>query len=144
MYDVLYDRIFWIYVIITVFFIIIGMGLIISSNDLNIISISILWLISILALMINVYHLYIENDNHVKIFVIIIFISLLIIAVIWAGELWNQNNNQLLIILCVLILLGGVILFNLRTKSDNINTVTFWTSLIFISVWIGLTIHIVS
>lgn len=138
MYNIVDDRIFWIYVIITLFFIIIGVGLIISSNDPNLIAINILWLISMLALMVSAYYIYNDNDNYFKIFIIIIFISLLVISVLWTGELWNKNDNQLLIIFSVLILLGGFILFNLRTESDDINTVSYWSLLVFITIWLVL------
>lgn len=143
MYDVINDRIFWIYVIIAFFFIIIGMGLIILSDDPNLISITILWLIGVLALTINSYYLYIENDNCLKFFIIVVFIILLIISVIWAGELWN-SNSQLLLILCTLILLGGVVLIGLRTNGDSINTITYWSSIIFITIWLALTLHIIT
>jgi CDP-diglyceride synthetase len=138
MYNIVDDRIFWIYVIITLFFIIIGIGLIISSNDPNLIAINILWLISMLALMVSAYYIYNDNDDYFKIFIIIIFISLLIISVLWTGELWNKNDNQLLIIFSVLILLGGLILFNLRIESDDINTVSYWSLLLFIAIWLSL------
>jgi hypothetical protein len=144
MYNIIDDRIFWIYVIITLFFIIIGIGLIISSNDPNLIAINILWLVSMLALMINAYYIYNDNENMFKIFIVIIFISLLIISVLWTGELWNKNDNQLLIIFSVLILLGGFILFSLRIKSDDINTVSYWTSLIFITIWLCLILYIIN
>ena len=143
MYNVIDDRIFWIYVIITLFFIILGVGLIISSNDQNLISINILWLISMLALMINAYYIYNNNDNYFKIFIIIIFISLLIISLLWTGELWNKNDNQLLIIFSVLILLGGFILFGLRTEGSDINTISYWTSLIFVTIWLCLILYII-
>ena len=144
MYNVIDDRIFWIYVIITLFFIILGVGLIISSNDPNLISINILWLISMLALMINAYYIYNDNDNYFKIFIIIIFISLLIISVLWTGELWNKNDNQLLIIFSVLILLGGLILFALRIEGNDINTISYWTSLIFVTIWLCLILYIIN
>jgi hypothetical protein len=144
MYSIIDDRIFWIYVIITLFFIIIGIGLIVSSNDANLISINILWLISMLALMINAYYIYNENENYFKIFVIIIFISLLIISVLWTGELWNKNDNQLLIIFTMLILLGGLILFNLRIETNEINTISYWSSLIFITIWLCLILYIIN
>lgn len=144
MYNVIDDRIFWIYVIITLFFIIIGVGLIISSNDPNLISINILWLISMLALMINAYYIYNNNDSYIKIFIIIIFISLLIISVLWTGELWNKNDNQLLITFSILILLGGFILFSLRTEGNDINTTSYWASLIFVTIWLCLILYIIN
>ena len=143
MYSIVDDRILWIYVIITLFFIIIGIGLIVSSNDANLISINILWLIAMLALMINAYYIYSENDSYFKFFVVIIFISLLIISVLWTGELWNKNDNQLLIIFTILILLGGIILFNLRIEHNEINTISYWSSLIFITIWLCLILYII-
>jgi len=144
MYNIIDDRIFWIYVIITLFFIIIGVGLIISSNDPNLIAINILWLVSMLALMISSYYIYNDNDSYFKIFVVIIFISLLVISVLWTGELWNKNNNQLLIIFSVLILLGGLVLFGLRGESNDINTISYWSSLVFITIWLFLILYIIN
>ena len=138
------DRIFWIYVIITLFFIIIGVGLIVSSNDINLIAINILWLISMLALMVSAYYIYSENESYLKLFVIIIFISLLVISVLWTGELWNKNDNQLLIIFTMLILLGGFILFNLRSETYDVNTISYWSSLIFITIWLFLILYIIN
>ena len=141
--NVINDRIFWIYVIITLFFIIIGVGLIISSNDANLISINILWLISMLALMISAYYIYCDNENYFKIFVIIIFISLLVISVLWTGELWNKNDNQLLLIFSILIIIGGFILFVLKPQSDDINTISYWSSLIYVTIWLCLILYII-
>lgn len=142
--NIIDDRIFWIYVIITLFFIIIGIGLIISSNDANLISINILWLVSMLALMVSAYYIYNENESYLKLFIIIIFISLLIISVLWTGELWNKNDNQLLIIFAVLILLGGFILFNLRTETNDVSTISYWSSLIFITIWLCLILYTIN
>jgi len=141
--NIIDDRIFWIYVIITLFFIIIGIGLIVSSNDPNLIAINILWLIGMLALMISAYYIYNENEYYLKIFIIIIFISLLIISVLWTGELWNKNDNQLLIVFTILILLGGFILFNMRIQTVDINTISYWSSLIFIIIWLCLILYII-
>ncbi len=144
MYSIIDDRIFWIYVIITLFFIIIGVGLIVSSKDTNLIAINILWLISMLALMISAYYIYNENQSYLKFFIIIIFISLLIISVLWTGELWNKNDNQLLLIFTMLILLGGIILFNLRSNTNDVNTISYWSSLIFITIWLCLVLYIIN
>lgn len=142
--NIIDDRIFWIYVIITLFFIIIGISLIISSNDSNLIAINILWLISMLVLMINSYYIYNDNESYLKLFVIIIFIGLLIVSVLWTGELWNKNDNQLLLIFSILILLGSFTLFSLRNQNDGINTISYWTSLIFITVWLCLILYIIT
>ena len=139
--DIIDDRIFWIYVIISLFFIIIGLGLIINSNNKDTIAISILWLIAVLALMLNAYYNYAVNEGYFKLFVIVLFISLLIVSVLWAGELWNKSNNQLLIIFSILALLGGFILLNFNI--DNFNSINFWTSLIYLVIWLCLILYII-
>lgn len=139
--DIIDDRIFWIYVIISLFFIIIGLGLIINSKNKDTIAISILWLIAVLALMLNAYYNYAVNEGYFKLFVIVLFISLLIVSVLWAGELWNKSNNQLLIIFSILSLLGGFILLNFNI--DNFNSINFWTSLIYLVIWLCLILYII-
>src|SRR5436190_7994445 len=53
---IIHDRIFWIYLIITLFFIIIGVTSLIVSTDPYILSIIILWILSNIALLITIYH----------------------------------------------------------------------------------------
>jgi hypothetical protein len=141
MQTVIHDRIFWIYFIVTLFFIIIGVGAIVTSNDPYLIIISILWLISNVTLMILVYHASVrwapvdtddvqicvvdsnsgcfDPDNRVWLFVNIIFILLLIISVSWAVELGNPDGGPLKTLSGVLILLGGIVLCAFATGKLN-------------------------
>lgn len=139
--DIIDDRIFWIYVIISIFFIIIGLGLIINSGNKDTIAISILWLVAVLALMLNTYYNHAVNDGYFKLFVIVLFIILLIISVLWAGELWNKSDNQLLIIFSILALLGGFILLNFNI--EEVNSIDFWSALIYLLIWLCLILYII-
>lgn len=176
MYVIIHDRVFWIYFIVTLFFIIIGVGAILGSDDSNMIIIAILWLLTNVALMILVYHASVnwgpvdpdgnmqvcvvdsnsgcfESNNRVWLFVNILFIVLLIISTLWAGELGNKDAGPLRTMSGILILLGGLILCGLASglisvaltqKSFyNINIVPFWVAVGYLLIWFGLTLYVV-
>lgn len=156
-----YDRIFWIYFIITLFFIIIGLRLIISSNDPYMLVISFFWLIGNLSLLIITYHASIiwgptdennglicvadqnskcfEPTNRTWLLINIVFVLLLIISVLWAGELSNTDAGPLKSISGVLILLGGLILC---TYSKS-NVIPFSFSVGYLLIWLSLTFYII-
>ena len=148
MYTILTDRIFWIYFIIALFFIIIGIGLIISSTNINIIAISITYLVTILILLLIVYYAYLLNssnencNNYILIFVNVIFIMLLVISTLWAGEINNLESGPLGSLCGVLIILGGVILFSLSSNDYDIYTFSYWISILYIVIWISLTLYV--
>lgn len=177
MYSIINDRIFWIYFIITLFFIILGMSSILISNDSYLIIISILWLLSNVALMILIYHASIrwgpldsqicvidansrcfDPDNRIWLFVNILFIALLIISLLWAGELGNKNGELLRSMSGILILLGGLLLCALiiNKSSDCLVTdghihsstafiydIPFWVSVTYLIIWYSLTLYVV-
>lgn len=175
------DRVFWIYFIVTLFFIIIGVGAILGSDDPHMIVIAVFWLLSSVALMIVVYHTSInwgpvnpESDtqicvidansgcfdaiNRVWLFINVLFIVLLILATLWAGELGNQDGSPLRSMSGVLILLGGLILCGLAggrlNAEDNhvifdhkfvhdIHIIPFWVAVGYLIIWFGLTLYVV-
>lgn len=164
---VIHDRIFWIYFIITLFFIIIGVGAILSSNDPYMIVIAIFWLLSNVALMILVYHASVNcmdpeidhqcytvgTNSRVWLFINILFIILLIISTLWAGELRNQDSGPLRTMSGVLILLGGLILCGLASgvliagndcfALSRTFIAPFWVAIGYILIWFGLTLYVV-
>lgn len=149
MYTLLTDRIFWIYFIIVIFFIIIGVGLIISStSNVNVIAISITYLISILILLIIVYYAYLLNsgneqcNDYVGVFINVIFIVILVICTLWAGEVGNLEGGPLRSLSGVLIILGGIILFSLSNKNYDIYSFAYWATIIFIVIWFSLTLYV--
>lgn len=169
MYAMVHDRIFWIYFIVTLFFIILGVESIVIDSDPCTVMISILWLLSNLALMIVVYHASIEwgpigdaglqvcvvdsnsgcfeADNRVWLFINILFILLLIISVLWAGELSNPDAGPLRTMSGILILLGGLILCSLIAGKQfwyNNYTLAFWVAVSYIVIWFALTIYTVT
>lgn len=178
MYVIIHDRVFWIYFIVTFFFIIIGVGSILTSSDPYMITISILWLLSNVALMIIVYHAsikwgptnpddnsqicFVDNNsgcfdagNRVWLFINVLFIVLLIISTLWAGELRNQDGGPLRTMSGILILLGGLALVGLSSKrldteysmfntfNTNIYNIPFWVTVAYLIIWFGLTLYVV-
>lgn len=167
MYDIIHDRLFWIYFIVTLFFIIIGVGSIIRSNDPYMLWISILWLLSSVALMILAYHASVQwgpqdfetqicvidsdsgcfdANNRVWLFINILFVVLLIISVLWAAELGNTDAGPLKTMSGVLILLGGLLLCSLVTNHNftyNVYITPFWVAVVYLLIWLGLTMYVV-
>lgn len=168
MYTIIDDRIFWIYFIVTIFFIIIGVGLIVMSNDPYVISITMLWLVSNLMLMILVYYTSLRwspNDieeqicvidansqcfdinNRTWLYVNILFIILLIISTLWAGELGNTDGSPIRTMSGVLVLLGGIILCKLSIndlhKREFICSFPFWVAIGYLIIWLSLTLYVV-
>ena len=182
---IIYDRVFWIYFIVTLFFIIVGISSIISSSEPYMLVISILWLLSNVTLMIIIYHAsitwapinpYDENSvvcvvdmnsgcfdvsNRVWLFINVLFIILLILAILWAGELGNTDAGPLRTMSGVLILLGGLILsalclgqtvsplgYDVRSRSQWANykpryNIPFWVSVAYLVIWFGLTLYVI-
>jgi len=164
-YTILNDRIFWIYFIVTLFFVIIGLNFILSSTNSYMLIIGVIWLLTNVALMIMVYHAStiwgptdennvptticfvdynshcVEAGNNVCLFINIVFILLLIFSVLWAGELSNTENSPLRTMSGVLILLGGLLLCNL-VKTKNL-IIPFWYGIAYLIMWFGLTLYVV-
>lgn len=165
MYNLLYDRIFWIYFIIALFFIILGIGFIISATDSYMLIIAILWLLSVILLLIIVYHgsiywspgpvnnptcvadgttCYFEPSNRVWLSINILFVLLLVFSVLWAAELINVDGGVLRMLSGVLMLLGGLILCALSTNYSYLNaTIPFWASVGYLFIWFGLTMYVI-
>lgn len=160
---IIYNRIFWIYFMVTLFFIIIGVGLILASTDPNRLVVAILWLLGNIALLILVYHSSInwgpdgqicvidsnsgcfDADNRVWLFVNILFIVLLIFGVLWAAEFNNKDSGPLLTISGVIIILGGLLFAGLATGWQFLNNphiIPFWVAVVFLIIWFALTLYV--
>ena len=161
---IIQDRIFWIYFMVTLFFIIVGVGSIIASPDPNMLIISLIWLVSNVALMIIVYHESLtwgptddqdslicvvdsnspcfEPNNRVWLLINVLFIALLIISLLWAGELSNPDAGPLKTMSGVLIILGGLVLCRISTVRSVSYIIPFWVSLGYLAIWFGLTLYV--
>lgn len=160
---IFYDRVFWIYFIITLFFIIVGITLL--SPGFNQESfITILWIMSNLSLMLMVYHASLtwqphtticiidnnsgcfQSGNRVWLFINILFITLLIISAMWAGEFNNTTETYLKTTTGIMMLLGGLILFSLSNyNNDNIDSIIILCFTIFYLIsWLFLTIYMLN
>lgn len=170
MYAIIHDRIFWIYFIVTFFFIIIGVGSIIRSNDPYMLLLSVLWLLSNVALLILTYHAsvqwaprdpddddipicVIDNNsgcfdagNRVWLFINLLFVILLIISTLWAAELGNTDAGPLRSMSGIMILLGGLLLCKLvsdRNFTYNVYITPFWIAVVYLLIWFGLTLYVI-
>lgn len=123
---------FWIYFIITLFFIIIGLGSLITGG----ISawIVIFWLLSTIFLMITIF--YTCSNLEQTVLLNILFVSMLIISYIWTFEVRNRENN-LDSVAGISLLLGGLIL-SLSVKKY---TVPFWAIVAYLLVWLVIILN---
>ena len=157
MYNLVYDRIFWIYFIVALFFAILGVGYIITSIDDHMLIIMVLWLLSIVLLLIIVYHASIywspgpvcvvdgnsqcfEPSNRIWLLINIGFVVLLILSTLWAAELSNLDAGPLRPLSGVLILLGGLVLCSLSTYLTA--DIPFWSCVAYLFIWFGLAMYI--
>jgi hypothetical protein len=158
---ILSDRIFWIYFIITIFVIIIGVTFIVTSSNLsnaNLLILICLWIITNICLMIMIYlssyrlgpsgicvidpdSNCFSYDNRIWLFVNIIYVLLLIISILWGCELNNTDPGPLRDMSGILILLGGILLIGLSI--DRIYSVLFWISFLYLLIWYILTLYTV-
>lgn len=165
MYDLLYDRIFWIYFIVALFFTILGIGYIITTLDSYMLIIAILWLLSIVLLLIIVYHGSIywspgapdsptcvidrnsrcfEPSNRTWLIINLLFVVLLILSTLWAAELSDPDAGTMRALSGILILIGGLTLCGLSTNHSYLEaTIPFWSSVAYLFIWFGLTMYIV-
>lgn len=164
MYTIMHDRIFWIYLIVTLFFVVIGIGSIIGSADIYTIGISLLWLISNIALMIVIYHTAMDwapidpatdsvmcvadpgcmkSSNRIWIMINILFIVLLLLSTLWAAELYNVDAGVLQNLSGIFILIGGILLCGLTMKCTNQLrcALSFWSAVAYLLIWFGLTLY---
>lgn len=159
---VIHDRIFWIYFIITLFFIIVGFSFIVSSPDPNMLLVGFFWLVSNISLMIIVYdsciycgpldcenslvclvdvdRSFLDFNNRIWLFINILFVVLLILSLLWCGEFSHSSSSLLKPMSGILILFGGLILCFLATS--RFNCVSFFSSLSYLVIWFGLSLYI--
>ncbi len=169
--EIITDRIFWIYFIVTFFFIIIGVASIIRSNISNMLIITIMWILSNVLLLIVVYHASkrwgpggtdsqicfvdsnsgcFESGNRVWLVVNILFIVLLIISILWAAELNNTGNSLIRDISGLIMILGSLILFWLAVDTQQFSQCIYddfqllsWIGIIFTIIWIVLSLSVI-
>ena len=164
---IIYDRIFWIYFIVTLFFITIGLYLIFSTNRPNLLGISVLWILGNVLLMIIVYKIIIscspldssespicfidpkgycfERNNRSWLYINVLFIAMLIVSTLWAEELSNPESGPLGGMAGVLLLLGGLLLYHLSKKliTSSEVYVPFIMTVIYLVIWFVLTVYVV-
>lgn len=127
-----HTRVFWIYFVITLFFIIIGLASLFTGNVPA--WISIFWLLSIIFLMIAVFNSYIESGQTA--WINILFIIMLVISYMWTFELKSQENN-LDAVEGIALLLFGLIISISTTKY----TISFWSMVIYLLIWFVITVY---
>lgn len=161
------DRVFWIYFIITLFFVIIGISSILSSANAYLVFISLVWLITNVCLMVLVYITSInwwknensqvcppvtsitdpssgcfKENNRIWLYINILFFLLLLASTIWASEINNTSDSLVKPICGILILLGGLLLANLTNFYVDTIIQPFWLAVTYLLLWTGLNIFI--
>ena len=133
----IYDRIFWLYFLIVLFFVIIGITSFFSVGRFSLstlVVIATLWLVAQLALLFMIYYgtCNQEFSSLRNTSMIILFIVLLIISVIWVGQLEGEFSP----LYGSLILLIGI-LFIIIGYGTKIGV----AGIIFLVIWWGLSMY---
>lgn len=154
-YNILTDRVFWIYFIITLFFVIMGLYFIISLRGQYMIYVSIFWLSSLVILMVVIYHASInwgpdnvcvvdndsgcfEKSNRLWLLINLLFLIMLVLAVLWTCEF---NNAQSQIFVSIFILLCGLLLSGLFYRDTPYTTLPLIGTIIYLVIWVILSMY---
>lgn len=157
------DRIFWIYFIIALFFIIIGLTCLSYYKSPYVLILSALWLLSSIFFLVIIYHTSIlwnpTDDNNLLIcfvdadvgclkssnkFWLLInffFIFILIFSVLWTSELYNPNPSFLKPFSGIIILISSLLLFSFSLPHLNKNSLFYWSFLFYLVIWFWLTLY---
>ena len=136
----IYDRIFWIYFIIVLFFIIVGITTMQNVSP----TIIVLWLIANLSLLILMYYAIslkeypdynVINFVDNRILINCLFIIILILASLWIGNITSTSSD----VLGIILLISGLMLADITTRY-HITSLLF--GIIFLTIWWGLVTNI--
>lgn len=120
MYIVLNDRILWIYFIVTLFFIIIGLNLILTSSSIYSLILGVAWLFGHIALMFLVYYVSLSwSANKMWLFINLVYIALIFMSLLWVQELDNIEHSYLRTMSGIIMILGGLLLLGLGIYPQN-------------------------
>ncbi len=131
------DRLFWIYLLITLFFTIMGIIYILSVNIEFLSVMAVLWLFSNVLLFLVIYRIVTceqcDNSLPLTIFVNILFFIILILSVLWTVEL--TSNNLLSSMSGILIIICGLAL----SVISSTDFYKFWITVIYNLMWFIMT-----
>lgn len=173
-----HDRIFWIYFIVTLFLTILSIASLTTSNNPYTGYLTTAWILSVIALLVLVYHASnISNNSQIEftellspeklatpetyrnpssvgyyqqashgtwIIINILFITLLILATLWAAELRNTEESVWRSMSAIFVLLGGILLtgiLNGHRIMDNVLFAPFWVAIAFLLLWFGIALY---
>lgn len=126
------SRIFWLYFIITAFFVIIGLKTLITSVDVNMVYIMILWIFNQIILTIVIYNASFNFDNFI---IKILFVLLLVLSTVWASE-FNNPSHDICIMLSIFILIISLLLFRICC-----DTFSFCLIVVYLITWFIFTLY---
>lgn len=154
MYSILNDRVFWIYTIITLFVAIIGLVMLANINNYLL---TVIWLLSLLLLLIVIYHLsnhwcpnqslcIIDPDSQcfrparrMWLIINLTYVVTLILMIVWVGEMANISFNT--VMFAVLLAILALFLLCLSYNSNMIVPIYFSTALF--AIWIIIALYLV-
>lgn len=157
------DRIFWIYFIIALFFIIIGLTCLSYYNNSYVYILATLWLLASIFFLIIIYYTSIlwnpidddnllicfvdadvgclKSSNKFWLFINCFFIFILIFSVLWTSELSNPNPSFLKPFSGIIILISSLFLFSICLPYLRNNSLFYWAFLFFLLIWFCLTLY---
>jgi len=143
MYYIIDDRLFWIYLIIILVFVVIGISAIVGNTDSLISVIIILWIIVNVILLFLVYlaMTYAVHFSGINCFLLnCVFVFILIFSTLWASEFTYATGDTLRSMAGVLTILGALLFLVLIIPNKDINAI--WLNIAYVFIWMGLTIYV--
>lgn len=126
-YEILYNKNFWLYLVIILFVIILCFNYILSTNFLIIF----LFLISLISLLFGIF-LTNEESNKLNLVMNILFIIICLLVIIWSSQINTNNKNYI----SVFIIIFSAIMLNINYKFYKFSNNIFYFYLTFLIIWI--------
>ena len=138
MQQVINDHIFWIYLVVILFFTIIGVYLILSQTLTRAVPILIIWLLINVSLLVMVYSAININwgRSPIRTCINVLFTILLILSLIFIDRL-NESDISIVSLAGVLTLLAGLVMI----KMISVDCVSMVAGVVYLILWLGLILY---
>lgn len=142
-YNVIEDRVFWIYALIIVTSTIIGISAIAGNTDSLISIIMVLWIFVNLILL---FLIYLANNYSQcfsllnRILINIVFAYMIVTSVLWASEFTYATGDTLISLAGILTIIGALLMLVLILPHSQYSEL--WLAITLIFIWVCMTIYV--
>lgn len=142
-YNVIEDRVFWIYALIIVTSTIIGISAIAGNTDSLISIIMVLWIIVNLILL---FLIYLANNFSRcfsllnRILINLVFAYMIVTSVLWASEFTYATGDTLISLAGILTIIGALLMLVLILPHSQYSEL--WLAITLVFIWVCMTIYV--